>query len=164
MPPELPDGNDPPPSATADQEIQPALPINRKSVTAVSMARPRPSDRARLYLPGVDGRPPLSMSGSLWTPRIKCFQKMPTGIGEATLRLVVGQQQRANPWSAAPRIGPAHDDDELFPVETLGLEPQATIARPVRRINLLGDDAEREAILSVNSAMMKALKAPNERQ
>jgi hypothetical protein len=53
---------------------------------------------------------------------------------------IVAEQQRADVRPASLRIGPA-DDDELFAVEALGLNPDPAVAWCIEPIRLLGNGA-----------------------
>ena len=63
-----------------------------------------------------------------------------TGINKLASRIVVPEQQRADIRAAAFGVGPA-DDDKFIAVEVFGLEPGPAIARAVRGIEALRDDA-----------------------
>jgi hypothetical protein len=56
-----------------------------------------------------------------------------TGIDQPSVRIVVGEQQRAEPRPPSFGIGPA-DRDGLLAMQAFHLEPQAAVAGRVRRI------------------------------
>jgi hypothetical protein len=62
------------------------------------------------------------------------------GIDQPAVRIVVGEQQRAEPRPPPFRIGPA-DHQKFLAVEAFDLEPQAAIARRVGGIGAFRDDA-----------------------
>jgi hypothetical protein len=62
------------------------------------------------------------------------------GIDQPSVRIVVGEQQRAEPRSPPLRVGPA-DHDEFLALEAFDLEPQAAVAGRVCRIGAFRDDA-----------------------
>jgi hypothetical protein len=61
-------------------------------------------------------------------------------IDEASFRIVIGEQQRAQPRPGPFGIGPSHDN-KFFAVEAFGFNPQAAVAGRVERIGAFGDDA-----------------------
>ena len=62
------------------------------------------------------------------------------GVDQPTVRLVIAEQQRADEVARPFRVGPS-DDDELGAVEAFALDPRAAVARQVRAVDPLGDDA-----------------------
>jgi hypothetical protein len=62
------------------------------------------------------------------------------GIDKPAVWIVVGEQQRAEPWPAAFGIGPA-DDDKFLAVKAFDLEPQATVGGGIGCIGAFRDDA-----------------------
>jgi hypothetical protein len=62
-----------------------------------------------------------------------------SGIDQAVIRVVIGEQQRPEPGPAPFGIGPA-GYHELLAVQAFDFKPQTAIARRVGRIDLLRDD------------------------
>jgi len=58
----------------------------------------------------------------------------------ASVRIVVGEQQRAEPRPRPFGIGPA-DHHEFLALQAFDVDPEAAIAGCVGRIGALGDDA-----------------------
>ena len=62
------------------------------------------------------------------------------GVDEASFGIVIGEQQRAEPWPGAFRIG-LTDHHEFLAVQAFQLAPQAAVAGRVRGIDAFRDDA-----------------------